>query len=136
MEDCIFCKIIAGKIPSNKIYEDDQVFAFLDNNPITEGHTLVIPKLHIKDIHELNNTELTGKLMETTKKIANQLKDNLHYKGVMIMELNGEPQEVPHLHFHVFGRDQEHPIKLLRPEKPDSNQEQLQILASKIFIND
>jgi histidine triad (HIT) family protein len=136
MNKCIFCKIIAGEIPCHKVYEDESVLAFLDINPITEGHTLVIPKKHIKDIHEISDTELSGKLIQVARKTADKLKNKLNYQGVMIMELNGDPQEVPHIHFHVFGRDSENPIKLVRPESPNTNQEHLKSIASKISIND
>ena len=58
MDDCIFCKIIKGEIPSIKVYENDQVFAFADINPILNGHTLIIPKNHAENIHEISEQDL------------------------------------------------------------------------------
>ena len=132
MENCLFCKIIAGEIPCHKIYEDEDVLAFLDINPISDGHTLVIPKKHSKDIHEFETKGLGDKLLSTSRKIANALRDKLGHKGIMIMELNGEPQEVPHIHFHVFGRDSASPSKLVRPEGISSDQEHLKSIANKL----
>ena len=68
MEDCIFCKIIKGEIPSYKVYEDDRVFAFEDINPIAEGHTLLIPKIHAQDLWEIPAEDLSA-VHRASKKI-------------------------------------------------------------------
>ena len=65
--DCLFCKIIAGEIPSHKIYEDDKTFAFLDISPISEGHTLVIPKNHSKYVEEMNEEDASAVFLSTIK---------------------------------------------------------------------
>ncbi len=69
MDDCIFCKIIKGEIPSVKVYENDKVFAFADINPILNGHTLIIPKNHAENIHEISDADLTA-IAVASKKIA------------------------------------------------------------------
>ena len=69
MEDCIFCKIIKGEIPSVKIYEDDTVFAFADINPISDGHTLIIPKSHARDIWEIPGKDLAA-VHKASQKVA------------------------------------------------------------------
>lgn len=105
MNDCIFCKIIRGEIPSRKIYEDENTYAFLDVNPSTKGHTLVIPKKHYENTLETPEDELNN-IIQTTKKIAILLKQKLHADGINIMNANGKEahQSVFHIHFHVVPR--------------------------------
>ena len=104
MENCLFCKIINGDIPANKVYEDDEILAFKDINPIAPVHILVIPKKHIscaKDIR-VEDEALIGKMFTVIIKIADELKlDN----GYRIINNCGEDggQEVMHLHFHLLG---------------------------------
>ncbi|MBL7051473.1 MAG: HIT family protein [Nanoarchaeota archaeon] len=101
--ECIFCKIIKGDIPSNKIYEDDYAFAFLDINPSTEGHTLVIPKKHYKNISDIPTEDLS-KFMKSLQKVAKGL---LKFgNGLNILQNNGETagQIVFHMHFHLIPR--------------------------------
>ena len=104
MEDCLFCKIIKGEIPSTKVYEDEYVFAFRDIQPKAPVHILVIPKKHIasaKDI-EVEDEALIGKMFTTIKKIAE--KEGLE-NGYRIVNNCGEDggQEIMHLHFHLLG---------------------------------
>ena len=104
MEDCIFCKIIKGEIPSNKVYEDDEILAFKDINPMAPVHILVIPKKHIKSANEIEEADelLIGKMFTVLKKIAKESKlDN----GYRIVSNCGEDggQAVKHLHFHLLG---------------------------------
>ena len=103
MEDCIFCKIIKGEIPSYKVYEDDFVYAFLDINPLVEGHTLVIPKKHQKDIFEVDDF---SKIMSAAKLIAQKMKSSLNCQGVNIFNANGAvaQQTVFHFHLHLIPR--------------------------------
>ncbi|PSH00468.1 MAG: hypothetical protein BRC30_03380 [Nanohaloarchaea archaeon SW_7_46_7] len=99
-DDCIFCQIIEGEMPSNKVYEDDQVVAFLDLNPVSKGHTLVVPKQHVEDIHDAEHMDY---MWEPIVNVANAVKDRFGAEGVNIAQNNGEKagQEVFHLHFHV-----------------------------------
>jgi histidine triad (HIT) family protein len=102
---CIFCKIIAGEIPSYKVYEDEFTLAFLDINPVNPGHTLVIPKKHFANIDEADE-ETLSLVIKTVKKVGESLKKNLAAPGYNVQE-NNDPaagQIVPHLHFHVVPR--------------------------------
>lgn len=101
MNDCLFCKIIKGDIPSFKIYEDDMVFAFLDINPKSNGHTLIVPKKHFKDIYDIDNNTLNH-IVETAKKLMNILEEKLTCDGFTLAQNNGEVQEVKHFHLHVI----------------------------------
>ncbi|MCM3739570.1 HIT family protein [Oceanobacillus luteolus] len=104
-EDCIFCKIIAGEIPSAKVYEDDHVYAFLDISQVTKGHTLVIPKTHTKNIYE-TPPEVAKELFERVPKIANAIKEAYQPKGMNLLNNNeaAAEQSVFHLHLHLIPR--------------------------------
>ena len=99
--NCIFCKIINGDIPSYTIYENDYVKCFLDVNPISNGHTLIIPKKHFTDVNDIDN-EYLFKIHETSKKIVNLLNDKLKPDGIKLVQNNGVLQEVKHYHLHVI----------------------------------
>ncbi|MFZ2498957.1 HIT family protein [Methanosarcina sp.] len=104
-EDCLFCKIITGEIPSNKIYEDEAVFAFLDIYPASEGHTLVAPKKHFNTFTEMG-TEDVASLFETAKKVTIAVEKAFSAEGSNIGINNGKVagQEVPHVHVHIIPR--------------------------------
>lgn len=101
--DCIFCKIVKGTIPSNKIYEDDDVIAFHDIHPITKVHFLIVPKLHIESLatSEPEHQALLGKIMLLAPKLA--FEQGLNGFRTMINTGREGGQEVFHLHVHVFG---------------------------------
>ena len=105
MDDCIFCKIIAGEIPAFIIHEDEESVAFMDINPATPGHVLILPKTHIRDIEELDE-EQAGKLMMVAKAIGQKQKSALGADGFNIVQNNGKAagQTVPHFHIHVIPR--------------------------------
>jgi histidine triad (HIT) family protein len=105
MEDCIFCKIANGNIPVKKVYEDDKVLAFLDNNPIEKGHTLVIPKEHYKDIFETPD-ELVKYMYSKVKIITEAISKSLDIKEFNILQNNGSKagQSVFHYHIHIIPR--------------------------------
>lgn len=104
-ESCLFCKIVAGKLPSTKIYEDDDIYAFLDIQPINYGHTLVVPKEHHVDIFDLPDA-MVSKLALISKKIAYALRDGLETRDVNIYMNNGphSGQVIFHSHTHVIPR--------------------------------
>lgn len=104
-EDCIFCKIINGEIPSAKVYEDDQVYAFLDISQVTKGHTLVIPKTHTKNIYE-TPPEVASTLFARVPKIANSIKEVYRPIGMNVLNNNeaAAEQSVFHLHIHIIPR--------------------------------
>ena len=102
--DCIFCKIIAGSIPSNKVYEDEQILAFHDINPQAPVHVIVIPKQHIQSADEVNefNSPIIAKIFEAIPKIAK--KCNLENGYRIITNIGNDGcQSVSHIHFHVLG---------------------------------
>lgn len=100
MTDCVFCKIIEGEIPSHRVYEDENVVAFLDANPVSKGHTLVVPKEHVETIDEASDMEY---MWNALVKVSNAVKDAFQPEGLNVTQNNGElaGQEVMHLHFHV-----------------------------------
>ncbi len=105
MEDCIFCKIIKGEIPSTKIYEDENVLAFKDINPAAPIHILVVPKQHIENVLEINeeNKEIASNIFLAINKIAKQL--GIDQNGFRVITNCGKDagQEVMHLHFHILA---------------------------------
>ena len=102
--DCLFCNIVKGQIPSEKVYEDNDVYAFKDVNPEAPVHILIIPKRHIKSVDELEETdkELVGHIFVVAKKLA---KENKLENGYRLVSNIGEEggQSVKHLHFHLLG---------------------------------
>ena len=98
--DCLFCKIVNGEIPSYKIYEDELVYAFLDINPDSNGHTLIIPKKHFLDLDEIDINTLTH-ILEVAKKLKLRLESKLNCDGLTLIQNNGDIQEVKHFHLHL-----------------------------------
>ncbi len=105
MSDCIFCKIIKGEIPSHKVYEDDDVYVLLDINPVSKGHSLVIPKEHYEKLGQIPE-DLVAKIMKTVKKIAHATLTAEGYTGFNLVQNNDKTagQLVPHVHFHIIPR--------------------------------
>ncbi|MCK5061492.1 HIT family protein [Candidatus Parcubacteria bacterium] len=103
--DCIFCKIVAGDIPSYKVYEDEHVLAFFDILPISPGHTIVAPKSHEADVEALSDEEFSAMAL-AVKKIGKAMMDGLGVKGysVFLDNKSAANQHVPHAHFHVVPR--------------------------------
>jgi histidine triad (HIT) family protein len=102
---CVFCDIINGKIPSKKVYEDEDVLAILDISQLTYGHTIVMPKKHVENILEADD-ETIAKCMRTVHMLARQIKDNTGCPGLNVINNCGTAagQSVPHLHFHIIPR--------------------------------
>lgn len=105
MSDCIFCKIVRGEVPCAKLYEDDDVLAFMDIGPVIKGHALVIPKAHHDPITNVPPA-LLGKVMAVVQKIAQAQLDGLGADGVNVHQTNGAAagQVVWHVHVHVIPR--------------------------------
>ena len=101
MKDCLFCKIIKGEIPSYKIYENEETLAFLDINPDSYGHTLVIPKKHFKSYEDIT-LEAIKKVNQTGKIVFQKIKENLKADGIKIVQNNGIVQDIPHYHIHII----------------------------------
>lgn len=104
-KDCIFCKIANGEIPSSTIYEDEDFRVFLDLNPATRGHALIVPKEHFADLFELDD-ELAKKAIILAKKLAGHMKQALGCVGFNLVQNNGEAagQTIFHFHMHLIPR--------------------------------
>ncbi|MGB2862768.1 MAG: HIT family protein [Sedimentisphaerales bacterium] len=105
-DDCIFCKMVAGQIPVTKIYEDEVVLSFLDIGPISDGHTLVIPKQHFEKLHDCP-AELLGQVFTRIGKIAGAVTAAMNSEGYNLLCNNGRAagQHIEHLHFHIVPRN-------------------------------
>ncbi len=104
MNDCIFCKIIKGEIPSRTIYEDDLIAIIMNINPATNGHLLVIPKNHYENLMDTPNEIITHSMDIVRKKIYPLLKERLNCKGLTISQNNELGQEIKHYHIHLTPR--------------------------------
>jgi len=124
MKNCVFCQIANHEAPARIIHEDELVIAVLDMDPISDGHTLIIPKKDIPDIHSLDS-ETGNRVMEVAKMLAGAIEQEFGFDGSMIMEVNGAFQDAPHFHLHVFGRNKSNDIKLNYPENTNSDDEHL-----------
>ncbi len=104
MSDCIFCRIVAGELPSNKVYEDDDILVFHDIHPIAPVHFLLIPKRHVESLAhcEEEHTPMLGKILALAPKLAREQGLESGFR-TMINTGHGGGQEVFHLHVHVFG---------------------------------
>jgi histidine triad (HIT) family protein len=113
MSDCIFCKIIAGEIPSTKVFEDDQFLAFMDINPLTRGHCLLIPQAHYETVFTMPQDLLKG-LIVTAQKLGDGMMKGLKAKGLNYIQSNGRAanQIIDHYHMHLIPR--------YNPEEPKS----------------
>lgn len=111
--ECIFCKIVAGDIPSEKIHEDDRTVAFMDVNPGTRGHALVIPKEHTKDLLEIAPDELAA-VAQSAQVVARRVTERLEADGINLLNCCGAEawQTVFHFHMHVLPRYVDDPLQL------------------------
>jgi histidine triad (HIT) family protein len=135
-DDCIFCRIVAGDIPSRIVYEDDDVLAFLDANPLAPGHTLVIPKAHHESLKDLPQ-ELGSEVMSALPRLTPAVEDAVDAPASTVAFNNGEAagQEVPHVHGHIvprFADDGGRPIHALVSDRPDLSDDELDDIAAKI----
>ncbi len=119
--DCIFCRIIAGDIPAHKVYEDDATLAFLDINPASRGHTLVIPKQHAADLFNLSPETLTA-TARTIQTVARILQQGVQPDGINVLQNNGPAagQVVFHYHVHLIPRWQgDYVLQMWKPGTTD-----------------
>ena len=133
--DCLFCKIIAGEIPCFKLYENDETLAFMDINPANEGHALVIPKEHSRDVYTVSDTAITA-TVKTAKKIAAAVDKTLNPDGLNLLQCNGPAaaQSVFHFHMHVLPRREGDELKLNWGLKP-GDMDAIGALAERIRGN-
>lgn len=131
MDNCIFCKILSGEIPSTTVYEDDDFKAILDVNPAARGHVIILPKKHAANIYELPDED-ASKVMVVAKKIATAVRDAFHCEGVNILQNNGEAagQTVFHLHVHVIPRFSGDTVNI--GWKPGDMPEDMDVIAAEI----
>jgi histidine triad (HIT) family protein len=134
--DCIFCRIVDGDVPARVVYEDEDVLAFLDANPLARGHTLVIPKAHHETLADLP-AEAGRAVMGTLHRLAPAVEDAVGADGSTVAFNNGEAagQEVPHVHGHVVPRSESdggRPIHALFGSRPDLDDADLDAVAADI----
>lgn len=115
MESCIFCRIVGGDIPAEKIYEDDDILAFNDINPVAPVHFLIIPKVHLPSLAEADASHqaVLGKIMVMVPKLATQQGCTDGFRSIINTGRVGR-QEVYHLHVHVIGGSETLPVMLRR----------------------
>ncbi len=126
MTECVFCNIISGKWSCYKVYESETTLAFLDINPFSDGHTVVVPKLHVQDITEFDE-ELSKKFMVDLVKVAKHIKAKLKPSGINILQNNGKAagQVVMHAHFHIIPRNENDDIMKIVNKKAKPTDEDL-----------
>ncbi|MCL2225928.1 MAG: HIT family protein [Defluviitaleaceae bacterium] len=114
--DCLFCKIIAGEIPSYKVYEDENFLAILDRFPAVEGTVLVLTKRHAADMFDMDEAEASG-VMLVAKRIAEKIKETLKPDGLNILQNNGKSagQEIFHYHMHIIPRYDGDAVRFSKP---------------------
>ena len=111
--DCLFCKIIAGELPAQIVAEDERTVAFMDINPATRGHALVVPRRHSKDLYEVEPDDLAATVL-AAQRLARRVRERLGADGVNLLNSCGRAawQTVFHFHFHVIPRYQGDPLRL------------------------
>ena len=122
--DCIFCKIVAGEIPATRIAEDERTISFMDINPATRGHVLVIPREHAKDLHEIDPEDLSA-VAHAAQKVAATMPARLDADGVNLLNSCGRAawQTVFHFHVHVIPRYDADPLRLPWTPEPGDREE-------------
>jgi histidine triad (HIT) family protein len=131
-EDCIFCKVLAGEIPSERIYEDEHAIAVMDINPWTRGHAVVFPRKHAPNVFEIEDGELEH-VAVAAKRVATKMRDALGCDGVNLLQSNGRAawQTIFHLHVHVIPRYEDDPLEL--PTRPEpAEPEELAAVAREV----
>ncbi|WP_435075107.1 HIT family protein [Halorubrum sp. HHNYT27] len=136
MSDCIFCSIVAGDIPARTVHETDDVLAFLDANPLSRGHTLVIPKAHAKHLGDLDE-DVAGALFAAVTELTPRVRAAVDADGANVGLNDGEAagQEVPHAHVHIIPRfdgDGGAPLHAVGGERPDLSDDELDAVAEAI----
>jgi histidine triad (HIT) family protein len=131
-EDCIFCKIAAGEAPAQIVYEDEHTVAFMDLNPWTRGHALVIPRRHSRNLYDIEDQDL-ARTVQSAKRVALRARDALDCDGVNLMNSSERAawQSVFHFHVHVIPRYEGDPLQL--PGRPmDVGEDELAEVAGQL----
>ena len=135
-DDCVFCRIVDGEIPSHTVHEDEHTYAFLDANPLSLGHTLVVPKTHHERLNDMP-AALAGEVMETLHAVVPAVEAAVDADATTVAFNDGESagQEVPHVHGHVVPRspdDGGRPIHALFAERPATDDDELAAVAADV----
>lgn len=132
MDNCIFCKIISGDIPSAAIYEDDEFKVILDRFPSNPGHVLILPKKHYSDIFEIDE-ETAGRLFKLAVKVAKNMKESLGLEAMNLVQNNGSMagQTVHHFHLHLIPRYKDDKVQV-KWEQLDLTDEQIAAMQAKL----
>lgn len=135
MKDCLFCKIVKGEVPSYKVYEDENVYAFLDVANDVYGHTLVVPKKHYENLMDCPDRTL-GKIMASVKKIGNHFVNDCGFEGYNTFNNNGKSAEqaIMHLHFHIYPRKSNDGIKI--SQDFGKQEKSLEEISKKLYFED
>ena len=132
MDDCLFCKIVAGEIPSTRVREDERTVAFMDISPWARGHALVIPREHARNLYEISDDDLSA-TMAAAKRLAERMRDRLECDGVNLLN-SAEPaawQTIFHFHVHVIPRFEGDDLR--PPAKPqDMGEDEIAEIAERI----
>lgn len=133
-DDCIFCKIAAGEIPSRKIYEDKDLIAIMDLSPTSKGHSLIIPKEHYTNIYDIDE-EIAGKVMKTAKKLATKMTVALNCDGFNLLQNNGETagQTMFHFHMHLIPRYKDADNNMLKFTSVSFSDEEMDSIRNQII---
>lgn len=133
-DDCIFCKIAAGEIPSRKIYEDSDLIAIMDLNPTSKGHSLIIPKEHCTNIYDIDE-DIAGKVMKTAKKLATKMTVALNCDGFNLLQNNGETagQTMFHFHMHLIPRYKDADNNMLKFTSVSFSDEEMDAIREQII---
>lgn len=133
-DDCIFCKIAAGEIPSRKIYEDSDLIAIMDLNPTSKGHSLIIPKEHCTNIYDIDE-DIATKVMKTAKKLATKMTVALNCDGFNLLQNNGETagQTMFHFHMHLIPRYKDADNNMLKFTSVSFSDEEMDSIRDQII---
>ena len=133
-DDCIFCKIAAGEIPSRKIYEDSYLIAIMDLNPTSKGHSLIIPKEHCTNIYDIDE-DIAAKVMKTAKKLATKMTVALNCDGFNLLQNNGETagQTMFHFHMHLIPRYKDADNNMLKFTSVSFSDEEMDSIRDQII---
>ena len=134
--ECIFCKIIDGEIPAVKVLDEKLVVAFMDINPSSKGHMLVVPKNHAENIFEISESDLAT-LIKAVKRCAKAVKEALNVEGITILQLNGKASDqiIPHFHIHIIPRWENDGLPISNWEMKPGDMEEIKNIAQKIKEN-
>jgi histidine triad (HIT) family protein len=134
--ECIFCKIIDGEIPAVKVLDEELVIAFMDINPSSKGHMLVVPKRHAENIFEIPESDLAA-TVKAVKRCAKAVKEALNAEGITILQLNGKAsdQVIPHFHIHIIPRWENDGLPISNWEMKPGDMEEINNIARKVKEN-